>query len=70
MRCELLPLLVRKQIKQIVNTNYTVFADRIYSKKQDTGLSILGFECFCNLCDIVHCRVKYFCTYFVLRIVY
>ncbi|KAL5271052.1 hypothetical protein ACHWQZ_G001638 [Mnemiopsis leidyi] len=35
MRCELLPLLVRKQIKQIVNTNYTVFADRIYSKKQD-----------------------------------
>ena len=37
MRCELLPLLVRKQIKQIVNTSYTVFADRLYSKKQDTG---------------------------------
>lgn len=36
MRCELLPLLVRKQIKQIVNTSYTVFADRLYSKKQDT----------------------------------
>merc|ERR1719232_1443496 len=36
MRCELLPLLVRKQIKQIVNTNYTAFADRLYSKIQHT----------------------------------
>ena len=34
MKCELLPLLVRKQIKQIVNTD-TVFDDRIYSIKEN-----------------------------------
>ena len=50
MRCELLPLLVRKQIKQIVNTNYTVFADRIYSKKQDTGNRALVLSVFWAQC--------------------